>query len=633
MRYIQVIRDNKRKILVGAAIAVLMLLWVYVLLEVQGINSQWGEPRQIMGSECAPYGYEVTGDLYTNVVGDAHVQLPELNQEVYGITLNFQQPLAQPLNICVYYAQEDHGYSEAYTSAVQANVGMTQVTILLGEEITTARIDIGTDVGEAFYLDEIVINSASVKQLYQFELCMKGIVLTVLVLAIGAIFLLRLSNEKIVAGMVVVFGLLYCVTMTPLSPPDEPHHYHSAYQLSNYLMLRLNSLDQGDARHFDYTGLTSHANTEEGYLRILEDFTTGDELEGEVTIPTPRNLRYFVEYLPQAIGISAGRILGLGFVGVFYLGRLCNLLFYSACVYWAIRMAKRFRPVLAMVTLLPMSLHQAASYSYDGFINGIAFLLIAYLINGIYGTGALSKTEYVRILLLGMLLAPAKVVYAAILLLALAIPGERFENRRQQVIKLLLLFAAAGAMVLLFQLPMLTKLSADSAESALNWEGQHNYDLNFIFEHPIKTARIFVDTLKAMGSWYYETCIGRRLSGLTLVLPSSIVSAFTVLLVLAIPERADSPFQTKRGERFLLGAIFIGVVLLIMLSMFLGWTSDTRTTIQGVQGRYFLPILPLGLMALSNRTIVRTRDYLKWQYAAVAVLQSWIIIYIIQYTI
>lgn len=632
MRYIQVIRDNKRKILVGAAIAVLMLLWVYVLLEVQGINSQWGEPRQIMGSECAPYGYEVTGDLYTNVVGDAHVQLPELNQEVYGITLNFQQPLAQPLNICVYYAQEDHGYSEAYTSAVQANVGMTQVTILLGEEITTARIDIGTNAGEAFYLDEIVVNSASVKHLHQFEVYMKGIVLTVLVLAIGAIFLLRLSNEKLVAGMVVAFGLLYCVVITPISPPDEKHHYQSAYQLSNYLTLRLNSLDQGDASHFDYTGITD-SNTSEGYLRMLGDLTIDDELEGEVTIPMPRSLNYFIEYLPQAIGISAGRILGLGFVGVFYLGRLCNLLFYSACVYWALRTAKRFQPILAMVSLLPMSLHQAASYSYDGFINGIAFVLIAYLINGIYGTGALSKMEYVRILLLGMLLAPAKVVYAAILLLALAIPGERFENRRQQVIKLLLLFAAAGAMVLLFQLPMLTKLAADSTERTLNWEGQHNYDLNFIFEHPIKTARIFVDTLKAMGSWYYETCIGRRLSSLSLALPKSIVSVFTVLMVLAIPERADGPFQTKRGERFLFGIVFVGTILLIMLSLFVGWTSDTRTTIQGVQGRYFLPILPLGLMALSNRTIVRTRDYLKWQYAAVAVLQSWIIIYILQYTI
>lgn len=633
MRYVQVIRNNKRKILIGTSIVVIVLLWISVLLDTQSISSKWGKPWQITGGECIPYGYEIVENHYTNVVGDAHVQLPELNQDIYGITIYFQQPLAQSLNICVYYAQEDHSYSEEYTSTVQASEGSTEVNILLGEEITTARIDIGSTVGEDFYLDDIVINSASLKALYQFEICIKGVVLTVLVMAIGVIFLLRLSDEKIVAGMVVAFGLLYCVTMTPLSPPDEQHHYQTSYELSNYILFQVNELEQGNASHFDYTGLTSHSNTKEGYLRVLEDLTAPTELEGKITIPYPRNLSYFIEYLPQAIGIAAGRILGLGFVGVFYLGRLCNLLFYSVCVYWTIRTAKRFRPILAMVALLPMSLHQAASYSYDGFINGVAFLLIACLINAIYDSGILSKVEYVRILLLGMVLAPAKIVYTVILLLAVAIPRERFSNRREQIIKVLLLLVAAGAMVLLFQLPSITRLTTDSAELALNWEGQYNYDLKFIFEHPMETIRVFMRTLNAQALWYYDTCIGQQLSGLTLNLPQYIISAFTVLLVLAIPERVDSPFQTKRGQRFLLGAIFVGGVLLTMLSMFLSWTSNTRMVIAGVQGRYFLPFFPLGLQALSSRTIVRTRNYLRWQYAAVAVLQSWIIFYILQYTI
>ena len=44
-----------------------------------------------------------------------------------------------------------------------------------------------------------------------------------------------------------------------------------------------------------------------------------------------------------------------------------------------------------------------------------------------------------------------------------------------------------------------------------------------------------------------------------------------------------------------------------MLCMFLTWTSDTSDTIQGIQGRYFIPIQPLILMVLNDRHIVIKR--------------------------
>ena len=34
-----------------------------------------------------------------------------------------------------------------------------------------------------------------------------------------------------------------------------------------------------------------------------------------------------------------------------------------------------------------------------------------------------------------------------------------------------------------------------------------------------------------------------------------------------------------------------------MASMYLGWTFDTEPVILGIQGRYFLPVLPLFMLA------------------------------------
>ena len=45
-----------------------------------------------------------------------------------------------------------------------------------------------------------------------------------------------------------------------------------------------------------------------------------------------------------------------------------------------------------------------------------------------------------------------------------------------------------------------------------------------------------------------------------------------------------------------------------MLSMMLAWTPISSKVIQGVQGRYFLPFLPVLLMSLKNDTLVLTRE-------------------------
>ena len=45
-----------------------------------------------------------------------------------------------------------------------------------------------------------------------------------------------------------------------------------------------------------------------------------------------------------------------------------------------------------------------------------------------------------------------------------------------------------------------------------------------------------------------------------------------------------------------------------MLSMLLAWTPIGSKVISGVQGRYFLPFLPVLLMALKNDALVLTRE-------------------------
>ena len=44
----------------------------------------------------------------------------------------------------------------------------------------------------------------------------------------------------------------------------------------------------------------------------------------------------------------------------------------------------------------------------------------------------------------------------------------------------------------------------------------------------------------------------------------------------------------------------------LMFSMLLAWTPKSSNMVQGVQGRYMLPLLPVFLFTLKNQKVIRT---------------------------
>ncbi len=67
----------------------------------------------------------------------------------------------------------------------------------------------------------------------------------------------------------------------------------------------------------------------------------------------------------------------------------------------------------------------------------------------------------------------------------------------------------------------------------------------------------------------------------------------------------------KKGQKlWILVLIFLSVVL-VLTSMFLGWTPRGYTYITGIQGRYFLPLLPFLLILLFDRNLTIGKDFRK----------------------
>ena len=67
--------------------------------------------------------------------------------------------------------------------------------------------------------------------------------------------------------------------------------------------------------------------------------------------------------------------------------------------------------------------------------------------------------------------------------------------------------------------------------------------------------------------------------------------------------------------------IFIGISLFIFLGLYMGWTKTGADIIDGVQGRYFIPILILPFLCL-----IQKGKYIKFKYINVIYI-SYLLLY------
>lgn len=438
-----------------------------------------------------------------------------------------------------------------------------------------------------------------------------------------------LSLEIIVCFFVLILGIAFSVVFPPFSIPDETAHYRSVYSISNALLLR---------------GTDAVMRADD--LSFLEAaYQNGGYISQEYYQSLIGNLRLFIEdpslidtdrvapfsfagvkiphvYLASAVGFSISQIAGFSTIVSIYFARFFNLAVYIVLLFIAIRNIPQGKRILSVVALLPMTIHQVASLSYDATILGMAFLLLALILKAISEERRISRKEAIAIVVISCLLAPCKVVYSLISLLALFISNDKFESRLQGIVFKVLVF---GLSILYICLTSLFSISL-IAENQAPEEGMRGYALSSIAERPGWFINLFINTCFERSDFLLFSMLGYWLGSFQegLQLPIAFFMPFLfILLLAAIRNRKEYPLRP--AIRISMLAIFVCVFLLTTLTMFLAFTKIGFEVIDGVQGRYFLPVLPLLLFGLMGKTIVTEKDYTYLLVYSESVLSSFVV--------
>ena len=165
-------------------------------------------------------------------------------------------------------------------------------------------------------------------------------------------------------------------------------------------------------------------------------------------------------------------------------------------------------------------------------------------------------------------------------------------------------------------------------EDVIDWAGGvAGYSFRVLLEQPFVAIKVILYTLVTRAAGYVYGMIGGNLGWLQYEVDAVLVLlllAWTLLTGLAVrgpvagttdgqgrylPEAADHGGKVMPVKhRFVSLILCLGTVIATLLIMLLSWTPLGSPVVEGVQGRYFLPILPLALVAVRSQTLTLEKN-------------------------
>lgn len=397
------------------------------------------------------------------------------------------------------------------------------------------------------------------------------------------------------------FGLISLFLMPALTIPDEGAHFWMSYgmfsknqQIPHDLLISAeNSAEYIKDGTYIEKIFKHKANLEGDSLRF--------KISREISLNSLNENRPVssldISRLPQAIGIAIGRVIYPSIGVMTTLGRLLNFAVFLTALYLIIKRVNYGKLAFTFLALFPMIIHQAASLSYDVMNIVVIFAWVAFMINLFTQQTPITRNQIIKLSLLGIVLIATKPSNALLLGLLPFLPLNLYRNTRifTQIHKRIPRFRISKRLLKLLLWPL-----AIAGLGGIIFLGDAylaKYGISSMKFMQVFFNTFFRTELNTQLDPIVTTGIVGHFGWLWYKLPEWLViihlSIFGLILLGEKVPRVSLRLAIVSASLFALS------VLLITLGMYLMWTlrpniaGSDATFIQGMQGRYFTPLLVL----------------------------------------
>lgn len=400
---------------------------------------------------------------------------------------------------------------------------------------------------------------------------------------------LSLKPEQLFLAAAIPLCISCIFLIPPWSTGDSEAHYLACYRLSNIFL--------GQSGNSEWMGRTDDVNF---FKNIWWNFTTPRSGAYEIIrsnldlhvsnknlIPmtaTSEKMNFYSVfcYIPQTLALVIGRLIGFGPVLNCYFAKLLTAFFYVTLGYRAVKKAPYYKEIIAFCAVLPSSLFTSGAFSYDPMViittlNFISSVLL--LKENPDNRKALIITS-IWAFLLGAVKGGGYLILLPILFI---VPAGK--NDFKHIGKFLpMVFGLLSVAIFDMFLPSQSLYQFGS-------KGNGFMSASFALENPLTYLVMTLKSYIRFAAELTEDLFGSKLCWGEKTLPFGF--SIAMLLILLIFAASDDRIDKLRLRDILILSVTVLIALLTTPMMLLSWTPEGSDVILGIQGHYFLPVLPL----------------------------------------
>ena len=424
----------------------------------------------------------------------------------------------------------------------------------------------------------------------------------------------------------VFFGFIFVFLTPPMRVYDERPHFFQAYAVSNFDFIP-DKYEYNGRYHYgaelpksvfvagELFIANTAGNSDVKFDKHLFKAYINQPLQPTVTDHRESGTGYSpIAYIPQAIGITIGKIFNSSPLIMIWLGRLTNLIAWVGIVYFAIRILPFGKWALAILALNPMAVFLSASLSADVMTTALIFLFFS-LVGSVFGKSKpLSKSKLALIFSTLGLMVLTKPTNALFALLLFAIPWRNLKTKRNYI--LICLGGIAIAVITAFLWNHLVA-EANQFTSQMQSVGRvvsAPEQLAGIIHSPLGYVKtIFLNYILIPsgypGDFVLMSSIGVLGWGETNI-PLWTIILYVICLFFSLLYASGRGELLTKSQKAILASVFVLFFVGNITAMYLYLNGIGYSIIQGVQGRYFIPgaILITGLFAARKKILVADKE-------------------------
>lgn len=506
-----------------------------------------------------------------------------------------------------YYNEFDKKNTTSYS--VELNKDLNQYVLNIDKNIKKLKIS---------EIDDIDIQSVQINNNYTYSI-VRAISFSFLLLLIYFV----IYNRKDIVNKLHILALLTILSMGSLMivgvpalanmAPDEQIHVYNAYLNSS-----VGTQSFSDSYYYISSSPGHALPMSLETNKDLNEHLNSSEMTEASESPKSKFITYNqVPYLISGLGINFANIFNLPFTIGFFMGKFFNLLFYAIISFFAIKIAKVGKKIIFALVNIPTSIFLASHYSLDGImISTLLFSTVVFL-NMYHDKESKITKKDIALFLFPVLLASfAKAIYAVLLLLLFILPKEKFESKKQRNLFRIFIFIVFLLVSYTYVAPMLTGgMSGDARGGDTDFIGQ----ITSILTHPIGFVQMcFNNIYKGI----YNNLLDSRMFNFFAYLnsPDLTITMLLYILLLYIFITNGYEFKKVKGlDRFKICILVLIICALIYGAMYLTFTEVGNSIVEGVQSRYFLPLLLLILIIVLPRIrVIKNSENVEYSIISIA---------------